>query len=136
MRAGWSDAGLMPITASPAPYIRPSAIEAMMPAAIVGRMVRLQAHGHRARQADGVAERRHDPALARRQDQVLVAHQLRDGGGDLGRDGRRQRGAASAASSRATAGARAIRRPSGSRSARKARASCVSRISRVTSSSS
>ena len=59
---------------------------------VVGRVVGLQPHGHRARQADGVAEARDDAAFLRRQDQVLVAHDLADRGGDLRRDRGRELG--------------------------------------------
>ena len=51
--------------------------------AVVRRVVRLEADGQRAGEADRVAETGHDPDLARRQDQVLVAHDLGDGGGHL-----------------------------------------------------
>ena len=52
-------------------------------------MVRLQANRKAARQADRVAEARDDAALGRDGDQVLVAHELADGGDHL----RRQPGA-------------------------------------------
>ena len=63
-RSGLSVAGLMPITASPAPSSRPSRMLAAMPREIVGRMVGLQPHRQPAGQADGVAEARDHRALA------------------------------------------------------------------------
>ena len=81
----------MPITASPLPYISPSMIEAATPARVVGRVVGLEPHRHRARQADRVAEFRHHPAFARREDQVLIAHELANGRRHLRRDAGRER---------------------------------------------
>ncbi len=73
-----SDAGLIPITASPAPYINPSRMEDGDGARVVGRVVGLQAYRHSSRQAEGVAERRHHTALAGDGDEILIAHQLAD----------------------------------------------------------
>ena len=49
-------------------------------------MVRLQAHRQSPGQPQGVAEAGDDAALRRRQHQILVAHQLRHGGGHLRRE--------------------------------------------------
>jgi hypothetical protein len=62
-----------------------------MPADVVGRVVGLQPDRHAPGQADGVAEAVDDPALAGHQDQVLVAHQLGDGGHHLRREAGRER---------------------------------------------
>ena len=76
----------MPITASP-PAVEQAVDDARRHALrVVGRVVRLQAHRHRAGQPDGVAEALDDDALLRRQDEVLVAHQLGDRRRHLGRD--------------------------------------------------
>ncbi len=57
-------------------------------AQIVGGMVGLEADGEAAGQAEGVAEAGDDAALLRGEDQVLIAHELGDGGGHLRRDAR------------------------------------------------
>ena len=57
-------------------------------------MVRLQPHAQHAALAHRVAAARDVANLRRRQHQVLVAHQLGHGGGDLRRDGPAQRRAA------------------------------------------
>ena len=62
------------------------------PARIVRRVVRLQTSGQVSRQADGVTESRHIVAASRDRDQVLIAHDLGDPGGHLGRDAGTHRG--------------------------------------------
>ena len=57
-------------------------------AQIVGRMIRLQAHGQHARFAERVAATRDVTNLRSRQHQVLVAHQLGRRGRHLGRNAR------------------------------------------------
>ena len=58
---------------------------------VVGRMIRLQPNREPAGQADRVAKPRDDAALAGHQDEVLVAHQLADGGDHLRRQAGRER---------------------------------------------
>ena len=58
---------------------------------VVGRMIRLQPNRQPAGQADRVAEPRDDAALAGHQDEVLVAHQLADGGDHFRRQAGRKR---------------------------------------------
>ena len=57
---------------------------------VVGRMIRLQPNREPAGQAERVAKARDDAALAGHQDQVLIAHQLADGGDHFRRQPRRQ----------------------------------------------
>ena len=91
-RSGLSVAGLMPMTASPAPSSSPSRMLAAMPRGIVGRMVGLQPHREPARQADGVAEARDHAALRRHHHQVLQPADLADRRGHLRREAGRERG--------------------------------------------
>ena len=58
---------------------------------VVGRMVRLQAHGHASRQPDCVAELGDDSHFAGREHEILVAHDLRYRGGHFRRHARRNR---------------------------------------------
>ena len=58
---------------------------------VVRRVVGLEAHRHRARQADRVAEARDHAAFAGGEDQILVPHELADGRSDFWRDAGRQR---------------------------------------------
>ena len=80
----------MPITASPAPYIRPSAMDAAMPAGSSVGWFGCRRTDMVPGKADRIPERGDDAALARGQHEILVAHQLRDRGGNFRRDARRQ----------------------------------------------
>ena len=59
---------------------------------VVGGMIRLQARGEAARQADRGAEARHHADLRGDGNQVLQAHDFRNGRGHLRRNPRRERG--------------------------------------------
>ena len=110
-------------------------------ARVVGRVVGLQAGGQPAGQPDGGAERGDDGAAARHRDQVLVAHELADGGDHLRGEAGSDRGGASRGDQRVRTGGdveQPVAEPADGqvRDAANAARSWVSTMSRVTSSSS
>ncbi len=87
---GSSVTGLMPMTASPAPYDEPLAQRGHDPVDRIGRVVGLQPDRQPLRQTDGVGRVHDDPDLSRRVDQIQVGHQLGAGGDHLAGEAARQ----------------------------------------------